>query len=80
MQQAEKIEVPMRGQVELPNGCMLYWQPNGVGGREYLSDEVGPGVIVWDTAITDPSTLLAALTMEATLSKKEAINKERGYE
>ena len=50
----------------LPNGCTLYREPNGVGGFRYWSDEIGGGVMVWDTALADPSTLLAAMTAEAT--------------
>ena len=56
----------------LPNGCMLYMQENEVGGRTYTSDEIGGGVMVWDTALVDSSTLLAALTEEARISARIA--------
>jgi len=59
------------GYVDLPNGCTLYWEGNKAGGRTYTSDEVGPGIVVWDTAITDNSTLLAAMTQEASLQRLE---------
>lgn len=49
---------------ELPNGCTLYWEDNGVGGRRYLSDEICGGVLVWDTCLVDESTILAAMTQE----------------
>ena len=59
------------GQCQLPNGCTLYWKPNGVGGRIYYSDEVGGGATVWDTCIIEESTLLAAMVKEAELIKME---------
>ncbi len=59
------------GFVDLPNGCTLYWERNEAGGRTYMSDEIGPAMTVWDTALMDDSTLLAALTQEATLRRLE---------
>uniref|UniRef100_A0A6M3LM09 Uncharacterized protein n=1 Tax=viral metagenome TaxID=1070528 RepID=A0A6M3LM09_9ZZZZ len=50
--------------INLPNGCTLYWEDNEVGGRIYFSDEVGGGVFVWDTSLICASTLLAAIVME----------------
>lgn len=55
----------------LPNGCTLYREPNAVGGHRYWSDEVGGGVMLWDTCLVDDSTLLAALTEEARRRKEE---------
>lgn len=69
--------VPDEGYIDLPNGCTLYWKINKAGGRTYLTDEVGILVNVWDTAITDNSTLLAAMTQEATLQKAERYWEER---
>jgi len=65
------------GHIRLPNGCTLYWKTNAVGGRTYTSDEVGGGVHVWDTALVDSATLLAALTQEATLQALERVPRER---
>lgn len=48
----------------LPNGCSLFMKENEVGGRVYYSDEVGGGVGIWDTALVDKSTLLAAIVEE----------------
>ncbi len=59
------------GFTDLPNGCTLYWETNKAGGRTYTSDEVGIPVVVWDTAITDNSTLLAAMVQEASLQRIE---------
>jgi len=58
------------GSRELHNGCALYWHPNQVGGRTYLSDEVGGGIFVWDTALVDAETLRAALEVEAFMEGK----------
>lgn len=62
----------------LPNGCTLYWCENEVGGRTYYSDEIGGGVMVWDTALVCQTTLLAAMAMENALEIKERHEKERG--
>lgn len=59
----------------LPNGCTLYWRDNEAGGRTYYSDEVGGGVVVWDTSLVDRSTLLAVMVMEDTLNLKTAMKK-----
>ena len=66
-------DILKKGRVDLPNGCCLYWEENEVGGRTYYSDEIPCGVMVWDTALIDHSTLLAALTQEAMLNKLEQV-------
>lgn len=55
------------GRMELPNGCTLYWAPNGVGGRTFTSDEIGCGVLVWDTSVVEEETLLTAMFAERSL-------------
>ena len=59
-----------KGQLEhgLPNTCTLYWHDNGVGGRVYFSDEIGGGVLVWDTSLVEEGTLLAAMAQEYRLN------------
>jgi hypothetical protein len=69
--------VPTHGWLDLPNGCTLRWKENEAGGRTYTSDEVGIESIVWDTALTDNSTLLAAMTQEETLLRQELYWKQR---
>lgn len=49
---------------ELPQGYFLYREPNEVGGYRYISDEIGGGVVVWDTCLVRSSTLLAAIVEE----------------
>jgi len=61
----------MNGSVTLPNGQTMWWEPNEVGGRRYYTDECAVGHLVWDTACTDVSTLLAAITKEYELNIKE---------
>jgi hypothetical protein len=75
----DELDVPMRGSVELPNGCTLFWGTDDQG-RTYASDEVGGGVPVWNTALVCMSTLLAAIVQEHTLQNRERINVERGFE
>lgn len=48
----------------LPNGCHLFRRANEAGGFTYYSDEVGGGVMVWDTCLVDESTLLTAIVCE----------------
>lgn len=57
----------------LPNGNLLYCASNGVGGHTYYSDEIGGGVMVWDTCLTDRSTLLAAIVAEEARVRAETI-------
>ena len=59
------------GFIDLPNGGTLYWETNKAGGRTYTSDEIGIGVLVWDTALIDNNTLLAAIVQEASLNRVE---------
>lgn len=54
----------------LPNGFTLYREPNEVGGYRYWSDEVGGGVMVWDTCLTASGTLLAAIVEEERRSRE----------
>jgi hypothetical protein len=56
--------------VELPNGCTMYVTNTEVGGRRYVSDETGGGVVVWDTALVDSTTILAAVMTEMKLNTR----------
>lgn len=61
------------GTYHMPNGLWLYvYKNHQTGGRIYLSDEIGGGVFVWETALVSPQTLGYALRCEAELSKKDA--------
>lgn len=74
----DKVEIPgvlIEGDTDLPNGCRLYWKTNIVGSRYYFSDEIGCGVDVWDTAVVDISTLLAAITEENRMRHFESRHK-----
>jgi hypothetical protein len=42
----------------LPNGYMLFVEDDRGTGRRYWSDEIGGGVVVWDTVLVDKTTLL----------------------
>lgn len=59
----------------LVSGYRLYVKDNPAGGRTYYSDEIGGGVVVWDTALVDESTLLAAMLTEKRLQHKERNNR-----
>ena len=67
---------PMENTLVLPNGCTLYWKDNGIGGRIYTSDEIGCGVLVWDTSLISEDTLLAAIKKEHELDDITRINIE----
>lgn len=45
-------------------GNVLYVEPNEVGGHTYWSDEIGGGVIVWDTCLVSAEMLKMALSAE----------------
>lgn len=67
-----KVErIPVEGYIDLPNGCGLYWKANEVGGRTYYSDEIPCGVHVWDTALINSDTLLAAIVQEKHIQANE---------
>lgn len=45
-------------------GNTLLVEDNEVGGRRYWSDEIGGGVMVWDTSLVSPEMLRLALRHE----------------
>lgn len=49
---------------EIPGGFHLFRKPNEAGGFTYYSDEIGGGVIVWDTCLVSSCTLIAAIAAE----------------
>lgn len=61
---ADRETTGLQEVARLPNGCTLYREPNEVGGHRYWSDEVGGGVVVWDTCLVGQDTLLAAIVEE----------------
>ena len=63
--------------LRLPNGCLLYWQDNKVGGRIYYSNEINGGVLVWDTCLIDITTLQTAIMKERELQAIEKRAKEK---
>jgi hypothetical protein len=63
------------GEMPLPNGNTLMWKPDGVGGREYWSTEIGGGVLVWDTALVEESTIQAALNVEAMFDRASRLKR-----
>jgi hypothetical protein len=42
----------------------LYVEDNGAGGHRYWSDEIGGGVVVWDTSLVSPEMIRLALAHE----------------
>jgi len=50
-------------------GNRLYVEPNKAGGNTYWSDEIGGGVMVWDTTLVSTEMLQLALDAEATEPK-----------
>lgn len=45
-------------------GYTLFAEETEVGSTAYWSDEIGGGVLVWDTALACPETLRLALELE----------------
>jgi len=61
----------------LGNGCHLFREKNAAGGYSYISDEIGGGVVVWDTALVDEETLLTAIAAEMKRIKVEWVEKQK---
>lgn len=60
----------------LPNGAHIFRRPNEAGGYIYLSDEIGGGVVAWDTCLVDESTLLTAIVCEHHRKYLECMKKQ----
>ncbi len=45
-------------------GNHLYVEPNGVGGHRYWSDDIGGGVMIWDTTLGSIEMIELALVCE----------------
>lgn len=43
---------------------MIFIEDNNVGGHRYISDEIGGGVLVWDTSLVSPKELATAVALE----------------
>ncbi|MGR7993854.1 hypothetical protein [Xanthobacter sp. ZOL 2024] len=59
----DRIRLDEVGKTEC--GYTIFREPNGVGGHRYWSDEIGGGVLVWDTSLVDMETLRKCLRIEA---------------
>lgn len=59
-----KRDSPLKLIGTLPNGFGLFVKDDEVGGREYWSDEIPTGILIWQTSLVDESSLLAAITEE----------------
>jgi hypothetical protein len=60
----------------LGNGCCLFRERNNAGGYTYYSDEIGGGVMVWDTCLVDEETILTAIADHMKLQKIEYYERE----
>lgn len=69
---------PFEEVCQLPNSGHLYRQKNAAGGYTYWSDEVGGGVLVWDTCMVGEDTLLCAMTEEMRRRHWEAVARREG--
>lgn len=47
-----------------PCGYTIFERDNGVGGKDYWSDEIGGGVMIWDTALASIESLEFAIAHE----------------
>ena len=54
----------MREIAQDSRGNTLLVEDNEVGGHRYWSDEIGGGVVVWDTSLVSPEMLRLALKAE----------------
>ena len=49
---------------ETSRGYHIFRERNDVGGYRYWSDEIGGGVLIWDTTLVDLETLKKCLSIE----------------
>ena len=49
---------------ETSRGYHIFREKNDVGGYRYWSDEIGGGVLIWDTTLVDLETLKKCLSIE----------------
>lgn len=63
---------------ETAEGYSLYRDSNGAGGARWWSDEIGGGVIIWDTSLVSEVTLLTALNVEAETRGERSLYQIRG--
>lgn len=59
------------------NGVCLYRKPNTAGGHTYYTDECGAMSEIWDTCLTNETSLLAALLVERQRKYLEQIAKRK---
>ncbi len=72
----EPKDKDIRGYKDLDNGCRLYWKTSPYhGGRVYYSDEIGGGVVIFDTGVVDIKTLLVAIEQEHLFREEETQSK-----
>jgi len=56
---------------ETSRGYTIFVKDNKVGGRSYWSDEIGGGVLVWDTCLVDVETLELSIQKEKEFAASE---------
>ncbi len=56
--------------IPLSNGKTLTFKFNEAGGITWWCDDIGGGHIIWDTSLTDQTTLLAVLTVHNMIFKE----------
>ncbi len=52
-------------------GNRLYVETNEVGGRRYWSDEIGGGVMVWDTSLVSLNSMAVVVSVEIAARLRE---------
>lgn len=60
-----------KNEIVTSRGVTIWWKDNEAGGRTYYSDEVGGGVLVWDTCLVYIDSLFAVLDQEMKLRIEE---------
>lgn len=78
---SSKVSLTEEGMVECRKTGMdytIYVKPNGIGGRTYWSDEIGGGVMIWDTSLVHVATLVEAIAAEFAIEIKEFAERHGG--
>lgn len=65
--------------ITLPTGVKISWTTNGVGGRTFVTDEIGSGAMIWDTALISIDTVRKTVELEEVLQSLEKEEAERFF-
>lgn len=64
--------LPASSQKTLPSGVVIWWENDGVGGRNYFTDSCGAPALFWSSTIGGLAEIWAAIEIERSLLKAQS--------